>query len=232
MRVLGYVRVSTDEQADGGRSLETQRAKITMYAALHGLELVAVVEDAGHSAKSLDRPGIRSALEALEGGEVAGVLVTKLDRLSRSVRDWSTLVDRYFGDRAGRALLSVEDHIDTRTASGRLVLNVLMSVSAWEREAIGERTAAVLRHKLAKGEVVGRPPRGLRVVGLALEPDPGSDGLTLYRRARELRAEGMTLREIADRLTVEGFQPERGRAFWPSTVRGMLANPRLRDAAA
>jgi len=107
-----------------------------------------------------------------------------------------------------------------------------MSVSAWEREAIGERTAAVLRHKLARGEVVGRPPRGCRVVGHALEPDPASDGLRLYRRARELRDAGSTYAAIAAQLAAEGFRPERGRAFWASTVRGMLRNARLAHAVA
>lgn len=87
MRVVGYVRVSTDEQAEGGRSLEAQREKVERYAELHGLELAGVVEDGGASAKTLERPGLGTALGMLERGEVAGLLVTKLDRLSRSVRD-------------------------------------------------------------------------------------------------------------------------------------------------
>src|SRR6476661_5883591 len=121
MRVIGYIRVSTDEQATGGQSLGAQRAKINDYARLYDLELVAVIEDAGVSAKSLNRPGLQKALAMLRSGKVDGLVIAKLDRLTRSVADWQTLIDDYFGERAGKQLFSVADSIDTRTAAGRLV---------------------------------------------------------------------------------------------------------------
>jgi DNA invertase Pin-like site-specific DNA recombinase len=232
VKVYGYARVSTEEQADGGRSLEVQRSKVRLYAELHDLELVDVVEDAGFSAKDLRRPGIRRVLDALDRGDVQGVVIVKLDRLTRSLRDWSHLVERRFSDKGGAVLLSVEDSIDTRTASGRMVLNLMVTVAQWEREAVGERTRAVLQHKQAKGEHVGRPARGLRIVDQRLQVDPGSVGLSVYRRARELRTEGRTYRDCADALNAEGYRPERGRAFWASTVRLLLSNPRLAAAAA
>lgn len=227
MRVYGYCRVSSEEQAASGQSLAAQDEKIRLYCRLHGLDLVAVLVDAGVSAKSLKRPALAVALAGLKAGTAAGLVVVKMDRLSRSVRDWSHLVETYFGDRAGSSLLSVEDSIDTRTAAGRLVLNVLVSVSQWEREAAGERTRAVLRHKADKGEAVSRAPRGLRIEGKHLTADAGSDGLRLAARARQLRAEGMTLRAVADALAAEGFRPERGGRFYASTVRYIVENPRL-----
>src|SRR4051812_10036683 len=144
-RTIAYLRVSTDKQADRGVSLDAQRAKVRAYAALYDLELVEVIVDAGASAKTLDRSGLQRALAMLKRGQAQALLVVKLDRLTRSVRDLGHLVDGYFV--AGKAaLLSVSEQVDTRTASGKLVLNILASVSEWERAAIGERTSAAMQH--------------------------------------------------------------------------------------
>ena len=99
MAVIGYPRVSTDEQARDGKSLENQVEKIKMYCELYKLRLVRIVPDAGVSAKSLDRPGIKEVIGALERGEIGGVVITKLDRLTRSLSDWSLLIERFFDQR-------------------------------------------------------------------------------------------------------------------------------------
>src|SRR5947209_965803 len=111
VRVVGYVRVSSDQQAESGLSLAAQESKLRAYAVATDLELVDVVVDAGQSARDLDRPGLARMLTMLDAGDVDGVLVAKLDRLTRSVRDLADLVERYFAKRA--ALLSVGDSIDT-----------------------------------------------------------------------------------------------------------------------
>ena len=156
MKVIGYIRVSTEEQASDGVSLATQREKLNAYASLYELELIEIIEDAGQSGKTLNRPGLQQALTMIRKGQAAGLLIAKLDRLSRSVVDWNELIDGYFGEKAGKQLFSVADSIDTRTAAGRLVLNVLMSVAQWERETIGERTKDALQHKIRKGERCGK----------------------------------------------------------------------------
>jgi DNA invertase Pin-like site-specific DNA recombinase len=149
-RTVAYVRVSTDKQADHGVSLDAQRAKIAAYAQLYELDIVEVVVDSGASAKTLDRDGLQRALGMLCAGRADALLVVKLDRLTRSVCDLGHLVEEYFA--SGRwALLSVGEQVDTRTAAGRLVLNVLASVAQWEREATGERTSAAMRYKAASG---------------------------------------------------------------------------------
>jgi hypothetical protein len=135
-------------------SLDAQRAKVKAYAELYDLELAEVIVDAGESAKSLDRPGLKRALGMLKAGEAEALLVVKLDRLTRSVVDLGTLVERYFAP-GKAALLSVGEQIDTRSAAGRLVLNVLASVSQWEREAIGERTCASPIRDLARRRRTG-----------------------------------------------------------------------------
>ena len=148
---VGYLRVSTDKQAEHGVSLEAQQAKLTAYAQLYDLELVDVIVDAGASAKTLDRPGLQRALHMLRSGQANALLVAKLDRLTRSVKDLGALVEDYFSSDA-ITLLSVADSIDTRTAAGRLVLNVLGSVSQWEREVISERTKDAMHHKRSNNE--------------------------------------------------------------------------------
>ncbi len=99
MKIIIYTRVSTSEQVSSGVSLDAQRAKLTAYAAAFDLEVVEVVEDAGESAKSLQRPGLQRSLQMLKSGQADGLLVSKLDRLSRSVADWQTLVTSYFSER-------------------------------------------------------------------------------------------------------------------------------------
>src|SRR5262249_15317984 len=156
MKVICYCRVSTNDQADNGVSLDAQKAKLTAYASLYDLTVVEVITDAGESAKSLNRPGLQRALAMLRRGEADGLAVVKLDRLTRSVADWQVLIDDYFGERPGKQLFSVADSIDTRTAAGRLVLNVLLSVAQWERETTAERTREALRHKIRNKERVGK----------------------------------------------------------------------------
>ncbi len=205
MRVVGYVRVSTQEQATEGVSLAAQEAKLRAYADLYDVDLVAVIVDAGQSAKTLNRPGLTAALAALASGEAQGILIAKLDRLTRSVRDLGQLLEAYFESRF--ALLSVADQIDTRSAGGRLVLNILASVSQWEREAIGERTRTALQHKKACGVQLGQKP----LQGGAVD------------RARQLAHEGRPLRAIAETLTAEGHSTKRGGRWQAETVRKILA---------
>ena len=226
-RVVGYIRVSTEGQADGGVSLDAQRAKLTAYCTALDLELVAVEADAGLSAKSLARPALQRALGMLRDGRADALLVVKLDRLTRSVRDLGTLVEDYFA--AGRwALLSVADSIDTRSAAGRLVLNVLASVAQWEREATAERTRDALAHLRSegvrlggaalgweRGEAVGAA--GRRVV-VAVE-----DEADTVARILALKADGLSLRGIAEILAAEGRSTKAGGRWHATTVQRVIA---------
>jgi site-specific DNA recombinase len=223
-RAVAYLRVSTDKQADRGLSLDAQRAKVSAYAMLYELRLVEVIVDAGESAKTLNRPGLQRALAMLKIREADALLVVKLDRLTRSVRDLGELVERYFGD--GRAaLLSVGEQIDTRSAAGRLVLNVLASVGQWEREAIGERTSAAMQLKASRSEFTGgEAPYGYRLAadGVRLERVPAEQ--TLIAKARELRAAGLSLRAVAGALDRCGLRSRVGKPFAAAQVARMLAD--------
>lgn len=220
-RAIGYVRVSTDEQAATGVSLAAQQDKLRAYCELYEIELAAVEVDAGLSAKSLDRPALQRALAALRRGDANALVVVKMDRLTRSVRDLADLLDEFQDEK--RALLSVNEQIDTRSASGRLVLRVMTSVAEWEREAIAERTATAMRHLADRGRYTGgRVPYGYELA---------EDGETLrlcaseqevIATARRLRADGFSLRAIAEALAQGGRLSRTGKPFAVSAIAAML----------
>jgi len=197
MRAIGYIRVSTEKQADRGVSLEAQSEKVRAMAVVQGAELAEVIVDAGESAKSLDRPGMERLLALVDSRSVDVVIIAKLDRLTRSVKDLAELLERF--TRRGVSLVSVAESLDTGTAAGRLVLSIMAAVSQWEREAIGERTRDAMSHKKANGERVGTIPFGFRMGEDGLPAEDAAEQNVLVR-IRELKAAGRTVREIADEL--------------------------------
>ena len=209
--MIGYCRVSTDKQAERGVSLEAQTEKIRAMAVVQGAELLEVIVDAGESAKSLDRPGMVRLLSLIDARAVDAVIIAKLDRLTRSVKDLAELLERFH--RRGVSLVSVAESLDTGSAAGRLVLNIMTAVSQWEREAIGERTRDAMRHKRASGQRVGTIPFGCRLAadGSSLEEDPAERDI--LARIRELKAAGHTTRQIADELNRQGYSTRRGTAW-------------------
>jgi site-specific DNA recombinase len=216
MKTISYSRVSTTDQAENGVSLDVQRAKIAAYAELYNLDIVECIED-DESGKSLKRPGIQRALAMLRSGEVQGIIIHKLDRLSRCVADWSYLVEKYFGEKGGKSLFSVQDSIDTRTAAGKLVLNILVSVAEWERAVIGERTKAALQHKRSKGERVGAVPFGFDLASDGIALLPNSVEQDVLAKIAELRAGGMSSRHIAAELSRLGCKTKKGKDTWNHT---------------
>jgi site-specific DNA recombinase len=217
-RAIGYIRVSTDKQADQGVSLDAQRAKIEAYAMLYDLDMVDYVIETG-SAKNTDREGLQDALQALIRGEAEALVVVKLDRLTRSVGDLGRLVETYFQK---HALLSVGEQIDTRSAAGRLVLNVLASVSQWEREAIGERTSAAMQHMKSEGLYTGgKPPYGFDLANGELMENAGEQAV--LELVRKYRAKGLSLRKIAQALADRGMRSRTNQTFGPSSLSRMAA---------
>jgi site-specific DNA recombinase len=218
--VVEYVRVSTDKQAGHGVSLEAQAERIRAMATVHDLTLSDILIDAGASAASLKRPALAELLALVDAGKVATVIIAKLDRLTRSVRDLADLLERF--ERRGVALVSVGESLDTRSAAGRLVLNVMMSVAQWEREAIGERTRDAMRHKKAAGQRVGTVPFGWQLAadGRALEANVAEQEVLSV--IGECRAAGFTLRAIAAELNRQGISTRCGGPWRHQYVAGVL----------
>src|SRR5216683_4228247 len=138
-------------------------------AIVQGSEIVELIVDGGESAKNLNRPGMERLLALVDEGKVQTVIIAKLDRLTRSVKDLAELLERF--QRRGVSLVSVAESLDTGSAAGRLVINIMTAVSQWEREAIGERTKAVLSHKKAHRKAYGTTPMGFSRDGAELKPE-------------------------------------------------------------
>lgn len=220
--VVGYIRVSTSEQAEHGVSLDAQRAKIDAYCQLHELALVAVEVDAGISGSTMDRPGLQRALAMLKRGAARGLVVVKLDRLTRSVVDLATLVERYFKG-GKRALHSVSERVDTSSAMGRGVLNIFASLGQLERDQVGERTSQAMQHLKSQGRYTGGRARFGFAVGAdgVLVEDPAEQ--QILATARAARARGLSLRDIVAELEERGVRSRAGKPFALAQVARMLA---------
>lgn len=222
-RAVGYVRVSLEEQARSGLSLADQEQKIRAYCELRGLELAAVVRDAGVSAttKLHKRPGGGELLEALRAGGASDVVAIKLDRLFRNAADCQANVEAW--DAGGKALHLVDfggDAISTRTSHGRLFINLLSGFAQFERDLIAERTSSALAYRRANKRPFCRDPYGWRREGERLVAEIGEQ--KVRRMIGRARDRGMSLRAIAALLNARGIRPKRGAAWYASTVRSVL----------
>jgi DNA invertase Pin-like site-specific DNA recombinase len=206
MQVLGYVRVSTDEQSVSGLGLEAQRQAIVAECKRRGWHLIEVIEDAGWSARDLRRPGIKAALDGLESGEAQALVVAKLDRLSRSLLDFAGLMATT--QQQGWGVIALDVQVDTSTASGEAMANMLATFAQFERRLIGQPTKEALAIKKAGGVKLGRPPAVPRAI---------------VGRIERLRARGLSFRAIADELNQGGVPTAQGGARWyAATVRDIL----------
>jgi DNA invertase Pin-like site-specific DNA recombinase len=216
-RAIGYVRVSTNEQADSGNGLEAQRAAIQREANHRGWEL-QFIEDAGISGKSLDRPGIQRALAALERGDADILCVSKLDRISRSVRDAAELLERAESERW--SLVALDIGLDMSTPAGEFAYNVIISAAQYERRLIKQRTKDAMAEAKRKGPREGKKPIGRPQV----LPD------ATVRRILDERSSGLSMGAIAAGLERDGVPTARDGSHWhASTVRAVLLSQKAAE---
>ena len=195
--------MSTEEQADSGLGLAAQRDAIRGECVRRGWDLGGIVEDAGYSAKDLRRPGIQRCLDVLAAGDADGLVVAKLDRLSRSMLDFASVMA--LAAREGWAIVLLDVAVDTTSPAGEMMANVMATFAQFERRLIGQRTRDALAARRRDGQRLGRP--------LALPEDVRA------RIIRERRA-GVTLASIADGLNGDGVATAHGGVkWWPSTVK-------------
>jgi site-specific DNA recombinase len=193
MKAVGYIRVSTEDQAREGVSLDNQEAKIKAYASLNDLDLVEVIRDEGASGKNLDRAGMTRLLDMVEKSSVDAVIVYKLDRLSRKTIDTLNLIEKIEGQ--GIAFHSISEKVDTKSATGKFFLTIISAMAQMERDLIAERTKDALSHKKDKGEWCGRIPFGFKVEDSHLVEDP--EQIKVIQKAKRLRRSGKSMRDIA-----------------------------------
>jgi DNA invertase Pin-like site-specific DNA recombinase len=222
-RAVGYIRVSSEDQAREGVSLDAQRARIEAWCLANQRTLAGadVFVDAGISGKRWDnRPGLRAALDAV--CECGGTLVVySLSRMARSIKDTITISERL--TKAGADLVSLSEALDTTTATGEMMFHMLAVLAEFERKLISERTRLAAAHKRSRSERWGYVPLGRRLLkdGRTLADDEAEQ--RTLREVHRLRAEGKSLREVAAALDAAGHRPKRGGAGWQaSTVRYLL----------
>jgi site-specific DNA recombinase len=221
MTAIGYVRVSTEDQAKEGVSLDNQKSKIEAYCQLKDLELTEVVEDAGISAKNLRRPGVQRVLNLARKKQVDAIVVYKLDRIFRSTTD--ALETTKLFEKWGVSFHSIEETLDTQSAMGRFFFTLTAALAEMERHIIGERTKAALSHKRSRNEKTGGDvPYGydLTSAGILIENDTEQRVIETIRR---LNKDGYSLRRICRELEKEGHLTKRGNPIWhPQTISDIL----------
>jgi site-specific DNA recombinase len=227
MKAVGYIRVSTNEQANEGVSLDAQRAKIEAYAAFRGLDLIDIVIDAGVSASKplADRVGGGKLLGLIESGAAGAVVAAKLDRLFRNAAD--CLVVTRTWDKANVSLHLLDMGMDTTSPLGRAFLTMAAAFGELELNLIRERTKTGLAQVKAAGGRIGREGFGwtrgeaLDVEGRRVCEAVAAE-LAAIDRILGLRSGGATLQQIADTLNVEAVPTKRGGHWYAGTVRTVL----------
>lgn len=202
MKVIGYTRVSTADQARDGYSLDAQRQAIEAECERRGWGLVEVIEDAGFSGRSDDRPGLQRALKLLAKRKAKGIVVARLDRLARSLLDLARWID--LSAKQKWAIVALDHELNTTTANGRLVARIIASVAQWESEINGERVRDGMAEARANGKVFGFQRQA---------PDE------VVAKIVRARRRGDSFNTIARRLDRQGIPtPNGGQKWYPSTV--------------
>jgi site-specific DNA recombinase len=218
MQVIGYARVSTDEQASEGVSMAAQRTRIEAYCVAKDWDLVSVEADPGMSAKDMKRPGLQAILQAVRSRRVAAIVVYKLDRLTRSVLDLNRIVELL--DKHNVALVSMQESLDATTPTGRLMLNLLASVSQWEREIIGQRTKEAMSYLKEQKQAYCRPVYGYDMVEGRLHENKHEQ--KVIAQVKAWRQQGRPYRHIAAQLNDEGVPTKRGGTWAAMTIRNII----------
>ena len=191
MLTVAYCRVSTEEQAAEGFSIEGQADKLRIYASLRDLGGVSVISDPGRSGKDMKRPGLQQLLAAVEAGHVSHVLVWRLDRLSRNLSDLILLADLL--EDHGVALHSLQENLDLSSASGRMFYNILGTFAQFFREQLAENVKMGNERAIREGKWLNRSKTGYsRIDGELIPNDDAPRVQEIFR----LRAQGRSHREI------------------------------------
>jgi site-specific DNA recombinase len=216
---IGYTRVSTEQQAAEGISLDAQRSRIQAWSEMTGAKLVAIHTDSGISgSRTANRPAFQKAL--MEVCRVHGVLVVhSLSRLARSTKDAILIAEKL--EKSGADLVSLSENIDTTSAAGKMIFRMLAVLSEFERDLVSERTTAALQHLRNSGKrFSGKTPYGYALKG---------DRLVTLKREQEgvrlicrLRKRGMSLRAISRALAARSVPTKAGASVWSPKVLSAL----------
>ncbi len=214
-----YCRVSTEDQAREGFSLSEQRERLEAYCKFNDYEIIEYYTDAGISAKTGNhRPEYERMLEDGKNGKINMFIALKLDRVTRSIKDWESLIE--FSEKYDINLAFVNDKIDTTTANGKMVSRIMMSVSQNEIERTSERTVIGLVGAVKEGHIPGTTPFGYKRENKKLVPDPITSHV--IERMYQLYFEGNSYQTIANIFNSENVGNKKWR---DNTILEMIENP-------
>ncbi len=165
-----YIRVSTQDQAEHGFSLDAQEESLVNYAKALGYEILKIYKDEGKSAKNLNRPEMINLLKDAEARKFQAIFIYKLDRFSRSLKDLILTIDKL--KEWGIDFVSLQDKIETASASGKLMFQIIGAFAEFERNIIGDRTTFGMEKKAKEGGFITKAPLGYKLVNKKLLIDP------------------------------------------------------------
>ena len=222
-QAIGYIRVSTEKQANEGVSLEAQEARINAWCVLNGYQLAGVFIDKGISGKRMDnRPELLKAMASMKKG--MALVSYSLSRLARSTKDLIGISESVA--KKGGDLVSLSEQIDTTTAAGKMMFQMLAVLSEFERNLTAERTSTALQHKKATGQkYCNQVPYGFEAVEGRLVEVSQEAGVVAEIQAS--RTAGQTLQSIANSLNTRGIPTKTGKSWAPATIHLLLKRTAL-----
>jgi site-specific DNA recombinase len=220
-RVAIYTRVSTEDQAKEGFSLDAQKERLRMYCKAQAFEVVAEYVDDGHSGRSTNRPAYQRMMAAKETWD--SILVVKMDRIHRNSRNFMDMMDDL--NKWGKGFASMTENLDTTTAMGRFVMDIIQRIAQLESEQIGERVYMGMHQKAATvgGMMGGGHPYGYEIQDGKLIVIP--DEAKVVKEIFEKYLEGMSTGKIVKMLTERKVPTKRGARWDAATIASILKNP-------
>lgn len=225
MLTYGYIRVSTEEQAKEGWSLDAQREKIELYCKLHELELAEIISDEGISACNVKgRPGMMRLLELTANGkksDVQAIVTVKLDRLFRNAAEALKYSETW--RKRNIQLHSINEGVQTDGAAGKMFFSLLAVFAEFERDQASERTIAGLARRKSQGLKLGGEPEYGYMADEHGYLAPCPEEQKIIQKMRRLRSEGQSYKKVADLLNLDGDRNRSGRVWNGVVVRTILS---------
>lgn len=221
-RVALYTRVSTEDQAREGFSLDAQLERLRLYAKAQAWDVAGEYVDEGHSGRTTKRPAYARMMEEQERWDT--LLVLKMDRIHRNSRNFMQMMDDL--TRKGKGFASVTESLDTSTAMGRFVMDIIQRIAQLESEQIGERVFVGMEQKAKQqGGNLGRhAPFGYRY-GPEGRFEPVEEEARWVRELFARFRTGAGKQQLADWLNAEGVATRNGKAWVIKGVERILTNP-------
>jgi site-specific DNA recombinase len=214
-QTIGYIRVSGKKQRDDGLSLGVQEKRIEDYCKMFKLNLIDTLCDTVSGKNIKRRPALKKILEMVSARQVSDLVIVKLDRLARNVRQTYEIAELLKTNSCN--LHAVTDKIDTSTAMGKAFFGITAVFAEMERELIAERTKMILDGKRENGEVIGTVPYGYKREGDKLVKSLREQ--RVIERMRCLRGQGLSFAKISKALAGENIQNRKGSLFPPDHIR-------------